>query len=188
MVGRIPSNSWAPVVPVAGAAVGAVVLGRRAIVNSWVPEDPVVGGAVGVVVVRSRAISHSWGLVNLVGGVRPALTAGAVCLGVRPADGGRRSIVLRPKAGYQAHNERHALLLFPGAFSRLCPGHIHREVVLRQLFSATAGTGDNCCRCLRKEAPVGPGRHASDTPPRNSVSLGLRVRASTATSLRGCWC
>ena len=59
MAGETPSKSWAPVVPVAGAAVRAVVLGRRAISNSWVPVDPVVGGAVEAVVAQLRAISHS---------------------------------------------------------------------------------------------------------------------------------
>ena len=76
MTDRAPSNSWAPVAPVAGVAVGTVVLGRRAIANSWVPVDPVVGGAVGAVVVRPRAISYSWGLEGLVGGVPPMLAVG----------------------------------------------------------------------------------------------------------------
>ena len=107
MAGRVPSNSWASVVPVAGAVVGAVVLDGRAISNSWVPVDPVVGGMVGAVVVRPRAMSHSWELVGLVGGVRLTLAVGDVGLVVGPADGSRGSVVRLPKADHQAHNERH---------------------------------------------------------------------------------
>ena len=84
--------------PIAGAAVGAVVLGRRAIANSWMPEDPVVGGTVGAVAVRPWAMSHFWELVSLVGGERPTLAVGDVAFGVGPADGGGGSVVRLPKA------------------------------------------------------------------------------------------
>ena len=56
LTGSVSSNSWAPMIPVDGAAVEAVVLGHRAMVNSWVLVDPVVRGAVRVVVVRPRAM------------------------------------------------------------------------------------------------------------------------------------
>ena len=92
MAGGIHSNSWAPVVPVAGAAVRAVVLSCRAIANSWVPVGPVVGGVVGAVMVQLRAIVRSWALVGLVGGVRRTLAVSEVRLGVGPADGGRGSV------------------------------------------------------------------------------------------------
>ena len=132
MAGRVPSNSPAPVIQVAGAAVVAVVSGRRAIGNSWVSVDPVVGWAVEVVVVQTKAISLGWELVFVVGGVRPALAVGAVCLGVGPADGSRGIILRFPKADHQVHDERQALLLLPGARSHLDPGHVEGEVVLRQ--------------------------------------------------------
>ena len=101
MAGRVPSNSWAPVVPVAGAAVRAVVVGRRTIANSWVLVDPVVGGEVGAAVVQPRAISPSWELAGLGGGVHPTPAVGDVGLGVGPEDGDRGSVVRLPKADNQ---------------------------------------------------------------------------------------
>ena len=121
-------------------------------------------------------------------------------MGVRPVDGRRGSIVRLPEIDYQGHSERPTHLAFPGAVDHLNSGHVDGKVVVGRLLSEPAGTGDHCCRRIRREARVGPNRRAGDTPlqkarvpgppdPRVDRNLagGVLVRISLSGGWKGGW-
>ena len=72
--------------------------------------------------------------------------------------------------------------------------------LLQAMCAERSSSGDSSRRLLALETTAvaasekrfvffGPGRHPRDKlPTRKSVSRGLQVRPSTATSLGGCWC
>ena len=137
MVAEPPPTPGAPLVPVAGAAVGDFVPGRRAIANYWVSVDLVVGGVVEVVEVQPRAISDDWERVGLVGFELPTLAVGGVGLrvGHRQMLGKRRA----PSGGWP---------LKETTISRRCCASQEPSAIRNQAMLAGRSSSGNSSRSL----------------------------------------